>query len=288
MNIKYLGIGFIAVLLMVLLIIGAYIGVLKFNSEEGSKYDFTNKSSESDINPVCSGNVKEFKASLVEPKISPNTKLNLKENNIFVYSITIPGENENFVKYIVERTERYNDKDCYVVGIFPFGSILEQNMSAQQTSYLIYLDRNNGELLKFVIRAFDVKQQKITEIEIKDEMMTELKVALIGGFQFGDLMFTQWMLGLNESFKYKIYGNTTNENKKMGGTIEYNVIGREKIDGRNCFKVEAKILEGNTVSLKKILWIDAEKRVLVKAQTKTPDNLLLMETHLTYTDLWQS
>jgi len=72
------------------------------------------------------------------------------------------------------------------------------------------------------------------------------------------------------------------------GTIEYNVIGREKIDGRNCFKVEAKILEGNTVSLKKILWIDAEKRVLVKAQTKTPDNLLLMETHLTYTDLWQS
>jgi len=101
-----------------------------------------------------------------------------------------------------------------------------------------------------------------------------------------DSIFASWMLALDDNFKWKlIYNKTGVEEETYLGEREFEVIGREEVNNRDCFKVEIKKIRVDSMTnVRKIverryLWIDVEKRILVKRQIMY-ENVLLSEMNL--------
>lgn len=100
-----------------------------------------------------------------------------------------------------------------------------------------------------------------------------------------DYWFRTWMLALDDNVKWQ---KTTEDlfSSDRWDVSDFSVEGREKIGGRECFKVleEEKACQKNSnceMTGKRIYYIDAEKRILMKVQ-KWWENLNIGETKLTY------
>lgn len=94
-------------------------------------------------------------------------------------------------------------------------------------------------------------------------------------------MFATWMLALTDNFKWKVYAKDTSFGKSPNAeTIEYKVVGREKVNGRDCFKVEMQVKNKQMGNEGKIVFfVDVEKRIVAKMQMYQ-DNLLISEMNL--------
>ncbi|CEG11182.1 hypothetical protein MSIBF_A2230006 [groundwater metagenome] len=95
-------------------------------------------------------------------------------------------------------------------------------------------------------------------------------------------MLQPWMLALSKDLKWKDYSNSTSNEKDIKERFEYIVKDIEYVDGRECFKVEMSAfnIEESRVTIKKILWVDINKRVLVKAKTTISNNLEVIAANL--------
>lgn len=109
--------------------------------------------------------------------------------------------------------------------------------------------------------------------------------------------FCTWMLKLNDNFKLLLnYKNELDEGS-YGGKYDHNiqeltVEGREKIDGRECFKVQREyktcFKDGScNIDEKTVYYVDVEKRILVKRDAWL-GNLYRGEVKLIDQNVWKT
>jgi len=83
------------------------------------------------------------------------------------------------------------------------------------------------------------------------------------------IFFKPWMLALDSNWKWSA-GYADRQTDTLYSNYSFEVIGEEKIFGRDSFIVEIKSPEMNSKQ-----WIDKQKRVLLKEETNTYSILIL-------------
>ncbi len=258
---KNIQIGLIVVIVIIILgIIG--IGYTSFNSTDKMKLGVVTTQPESQQEGTIVQSEKEgvdFKFERSGATLQPNIKPQFKVGQKFGYVTTslligTSVRSEDF--YFVKNIERINGTDYYVIFINKTQHMIdpnkhEINMTIQGVSYI---DVNSGEILKIV-------------------MENSLTIEGDKASKFGIEMYAPWTLALKEGIKWIEKFNMTEDKKTYTiGESEYEVIGMEKMNNRKCFKVQitSKKSQGTeqTISAQKTFWIDANERILVKAQTK--------------------
>jgi len=86
-------------------------------------------------------------------------------------------------------------------------------------------------------------------------------------------LFAYWMLGLKENLRWNMYLNATQETAKdeylkVNQKYEFEVIGKEKVNGMLCFKVKMIYIDTDTKEVRYVrnYWIDVERRILIKKE----------------------
>lgn len=162
-----------------------------------------------------------------------NSDVPFKVGDTFSYEFA--GSAKDTDIYTVEGIERINGSDCFVVR-------REYSFTGPSdtihTTERVWYDKDTGRIKKDELSESDILYGEVAESLSSDT-----------------LFFAQWMLSLTDDFKLEIRYNDT---YATAGVLSYEVVGREKIDGRNCFKVKVN---------DRYLWVDAEKRILIKSST---------------------
>lgn len=202
--------------------------------------------------------------------------------------------------FYVEKIEKVDNKDCYVVSTSTTREISaeERNMtsrlSAQQQQRFQNMSQNRQQNTTYY---YNKETGKITEVITKTgsteltftgdmanamlnmgrtftrNLMNATQINAtqnrnMGGRTSLDVpVFSQWMLALNKNFMWSQVVDEQTGGYKVEMT--YKVTGVEKINNRDSFKVEITLLENNKINTKWIVWIDKEKRILVKMQRIT-------------------
>jgi len=118
----------------------------------------------------------------------------------------------------------------------------------------IYIDDDTGK----------IKMIKGEETDGKEINMTgEISSAAIDSISsLGHIPYTYWMLSLTENFKWKEDIHTFKPSEDI--TLEFEVIGIEKEQNRQCFKVKTRYISNGNIEINSLLWIDKEERILIK------------------------
>lgn len=89
-------------------------------------------------------------------------------------------------------------------------------------------------------------------------------------------MFSYWMLGLREGAKWTMRTITAEKGKRETLKTRYNfeVLGRDVVDGRKCFKIKATITDEAAGKVKetRYYWVDVKDRILVKLESYSGKN----------------
>jgi hypothetical protein len=194
-------------------------------------------------------------------------------------------------EFAVEKIERVDGKDCYVVSRVRIMKIsdeekaakrmneemvksMEDYFNSQRTYY--YYDKETGKCI----------MQKYSDINGISKTFTKDWAEY--STRDPAILFSDWMLALNDNFMWEqkaeisdeAQGTTTQE------VFEYTVKGREKVNGRECFKVEInkKIEETSGEKYKTeeidLVWIDVKERIMVKTTVKY-EGVITSEIELT-------
>ncbi|PKP57022.1 MAG: hypothetical protein CVT89_05210, partial [Candidatus Altiarchaeales archaeon HGW-Altiarchaeales-2] len=158
--------------------------------------------------------------------------------------------------FYVEKTEKIDKAENYKI-LYTRNGMSEDNTTAQ-IKYILYVNKENGSMTQFILQLTDEKV-------ILEEYVIFDKV----------YMYSPWMLALTDDLKW----NITTVIETMEKNYNYRVLGREKINARECFKIERIHKTGNIIDEKVILWVDVDKRILVKAE-RYYENLKLGEVNL--------
>ncbi|CEG12744.1 exported hypothetical protein [groundwater metagenome] len=228
--------------------------------------------------------------NLTEPELPPGCER--KNKTTTTNSIT---------EYNVEKMEKAEGKDCYVVSIKLKQDTEEIKKSirkymkdaseeeiekraeqekaiAEQQTTTYYFDKKNGKIMKIVMKMGNTE---MTYTEDLANVMSSMMVT-----SMGLPMLSQWMLGLDENFRW-IQNIEEKGAEKHKAEIEYKFVEIEKANNRECFKVEITFKDkppvksdmDSSIDMKMIVWVDKEKRILVKSQTKS-EGLMTFETNL--------
>lgn len=99
-------------------------------------------------------------------------------------------------------------------------------------------------------------------------------------------MFAYWMLGLKENLKWNMYLNGTEETMKgrylkLHIKYEFEVVGKEKVNNIECFKVKMKYINTDTKKVRYVryYWIDVKRRILIKKE-QFEDGIKMYEINL--------
>jgi hypothetical protein len=94
-------------------------------------------------------------------------------------------------------------------------------------------------------------------------------------------MFAYWMLGLKENLKWNMYITATQDNMVFNVKYEFEVVGKEKVDDIECFKVKMRYVDTDTKKVEetRYYWIDVTRRILIKKEVYK-DSLRLFEQKL--------
>jgi len=188
-----------------------------------------------------------------------------KENKIYNVSVfDKDGEiiGKVNIKYLPKRTGKGINK------IKEERKMIRGNVTETLIRY-IEIDSNTGEIIQ------------IEEIKGDKMIVYPKKIASIMETDF----YASWALRLKENAKWteiiKIKDNISDQSKIIKTT--YFVEGYEEVNGIKCFKVSVNSSEtftsGNvekTQNSTKKLWIDAQKRILIKSETRTKDTYTIM------------
>lgn len=264
----------IAVVGIIILLIG---GVYLISNDKNLAEQPTNNINQNNESSYIENTTKfaaEYDVKISSDKLIPNMKPQFEVGEKFEYKTTtqIQGISTSWRSvYSVDKIERINNTDYYVVVNSQINEMQDPRTSAimniTTTETKSYINKETGEILK-IVSSTDGQE---TIIMGKDAASVS-----------GNGMFSTWMLSLNDNFKWKVNA----EDRSFGmapraETIEYQVTGREKVNKRNCFKVEMKVKSeqrsGDTGKI--IFFVDVEKRIVVKTQVYS-GNLLISETDL--------
>ncbi len=266
-------------IIIVLLSIGGYLilspSEIENNKGNISEYktDLELKDNNFEDNVVIESSEKEAKQTynVFTEKLEKNAEVPFRVGQKLGYEFT--GGEEGKDTYTVEKMERIDGKDNYVIRAETKGLIIisPEDISTFRAVTVYYYNKDTGEITM-------IKKGLEGEGIVKGDK-AKLEVA-------SDSIFAPWMLALDDNFKWKLnYNKTLEEEGTYLGEREFEVIEREKVNGRTCFKVELKKSRMDTMTnIKKIverryLWIDVEKRILVKRQIMY-ENIVISEKNL--------
>lgn len=287
-------------IIAVLVLIGI---VFLLHSGTGTNEEYIEENNESSIYISTEKDISST-VSVSAGKLSPNTKPNFKVGQVFKY---IEKDNSNVdteYTFFVKKIERINKNEHYVIedteirkstSTTEYGAVDETgnfnilniknndlNLNTRILSTItinIYVDANTGNVSLIEVPAIDNSTDTIV-------MKDEAALAFVNGASgVGKLFYGTWMLSLNDNFKWRQEQNASyDQNQEQTYITEYKVLGKEKINDQECFKVEARetftMKEGevNTNS-RNILWIDVNDRILVKLISYS-ENLKTREINL--------
>ncbi len=275
LNIKQIRILIIILIIFVIVLIAGY-SVFNDNpttDNSQDKYNKTDKTPEYEEESVKEASTTSIKVSGTDFK--PNKKPQFKMEERFKYEITSSLGKPRHIGYFIKKTERIDRKDYFVIAITETGEGHDMNTNEivnYSDEMAMYVNKETGEILKMAVQYRDM------EITIKEGMLSAM---LMDKSYFYD----PWMLTLKENINWVQKINMTDEFGSAEGENKYKVMGIEKVNGKNSFKIEIAYMEKNLdtgvneILYKKIHWVDVDKRILVKSQIKS-ENLVVEETNL--------
>lgn len=182
-----------------------------------------------------------------EDELKINAKLPFKVGDKFEYKNIGKDSDVNHI-YIVEEVERIDGRDYYPIRTIAWGKQREfgdkwMEIPKTEGSIWLYYDRESGQ-------AFETKDGKLKSL---------------GSDSRKGLLIEYWMLALNDDFKWERKLNISGLGLDSENKYVYSVLGREKIKGRKCFKVERIFMEikGKNIKERYIFYVDVETRILV-------------------------
>ena len=210
--------------------------------------------------------------SVSEAEIKKNSEISFKVGDKFMYQS--PGYREKDGcqdTFTIERSEKVSGRDAYVV-VNEHNEIYAETLFEKTKHYstddttTYYYDKIDGEVLKIVNDDGEV---------IKDGAENLRATA--------KTFFAYWMLGLADDAKWELSFTQTTSflNMTEHRKDEFRVVGREKVNNRNCFKVEKRIvnIDKNLVEEIDYFWVDVKKRILIKKEFYA-DNVKYFEENL--------
>ncbi len=172
-------------------------------------------------------------------KISKNTGVPLKVGDIYRYNIKRKDGHGRDI-YVVKKLERINNISYYMVQREHYFVNSNEIISI----YKVWFEKESGEVLKLEFDNITIKGE-VAELLISDTWF-----------------FAPWMLALNDSFKLIVKFNSTYT--KRGYKI-YEIVGKEKINGIECYKVKIMTVVDSKVDSVVYFWIDVKRRILIKS-----------------------
>lgn len=243
------------VILVIVLLAGAVIYYGKI-SEQNQKSEYGGEQ-----------NITNFKVDRYGADLKPNTKPQFRVGEKFRYNVTLSKLNNittiGEVIYSVDKIDEIGGVACFVIKEKRKDHCL---ITGNTIAYerMTYIDKETGDILQI-----DITFDSITKTIKKDKASA-----------LGNDMYAPWTLALEEGLKWNEIINVTQEHltERILIESEYEVIGKEKLYNRDCFKIISTIktrvigtgVEKELIT-QKILWVDVEKRILVKAQSITAD-----------------
>jgi hypothetical protein len=184
-----------------------------------------------------------------------NAKVPLKVGKTFIYEVE-ERRGKGTDKYIVEGIEKIGVTDYYLVRRdFHF---IDKSKTIIENTYRAWYSKDTGEVIK--IDFVDFNESQIIEGEVAEFIVSDT------------WNFAPWMLALTDDFEWKWgYKDTYT----TGDQIDYKnfqVVGREEVNGRECFKVKRVTVVNSKIDSEEYWWIDVQKRILI--QTSTGANLI--------------
>jgi hypothetical protein len=239
--------------------------------------------------------INEATTTVYRRKLEKNTKPSFEVGKEYRYNYTNPakisGTNKTVIwttvrEFVVEKIEGIDGRDCYVIsaaekqvyteesrkqaGVYSSEEYLKKSetMTHQQTSWY---DKETGKLTQINhIGPGLLKNDEAEYWELRGVVFTP---------------FSEWMLGLQDDFIWEqksTYLSRGMAPRASNQTVEYRVLGRENVDGRECFKVEINFHEyeeyyDNRENNKAehtytdIIWVDVKERIIVKKEKQYDD-----------------
>lgn len=216
--------------------------------------------------------------------LEKNAALSFKVGKEYTYNVT-EVNSMDIMKYVVEKMEMVDGRDCYAVSEYLRSIISEENkklledhlfgeeikemetMTFRETNYY---DKENGEIMQRILRigpSYRPSYMPPYNVLIpRDQINIDISPVAI---------FSDWMLALKDNLTWEEKSIVDDDQVTVTWSLTYKVKGREKVNGRECFEVERTInattfrktfgdIQEGGPSQKATIWVDVNERITVK------------------------
>lgn len=244
--------------------IGLIIAIVYLSAIGGNVY-FIQKSSlekqeikPADNEPFLKGEIECFEIydgedTCVEKSDFPkNAGIPLRVGRKFIYEVKNSGGSGTDT-YTVEKIENIGGIDYYVVRLDSY--FVDESGTLLNDINKAWYNKNTGEIIK---------------IESKDETGVPIFNPVEGKvaeFMASNWNFAPWMLALTDDFEWNLKYKYNTPYSIGGGYKNYKVIGREKVEDRETFKVKITSVVNSKIDSEEYVWVDAQERILIKTST---------------------
>lgn len=226
----------------VVLVISGVVLLISDHEDRKDNSSTQNELSEENVKLTIGGIFSKVETSSLEFNENPQFKIGEKLEYRGYILMGTSGALNFHDSFYVEKMERINKQDCYKI-IYTNTQIFGDNSTIDIKS-IAYINKN-GNITQYLL-------------QLTDENVILEDYVIFNKFY----LYQPWMLALKDDLKWNI--DVTIEDTKE--KYSYNVIGRENFNGRECFKVERIHKTGDEIDERVVMWVDAEKRILVKSE----------------------
>jgi hypothetical protein len=174
----------------------------------------------------------EWKSNSTSVELQLNAKVPFTVGEKYTYKETNQQQGLIIVAddiYSVEKIERVNGEYCYVVVNKKvnnlFDSVSGEKVQTYEQITTYYYAKDTGNVIKIVTDMGMILTGMPAEMSAKGSM------------------FSPWMLALTKDFKWsQAISLESNTGMKNNVKYDYEVMEIEKVNGRECFKVDAKTI----------------------------------------------
>ena len=154
-----------------------------------------------------------------------------------------------------EIIERYDENQIYETARIEAEMIVHDRFGEKRTTMEIYQEGRENTLIEYTSR--EERGQKVLRTRDEVYLFYPDAAELI---RLQGAALRQSMLGSDISYE------DMTGNKTILDTYEVTLHGREEIDGRPAYNVEMEARERNVAYPRQVVWIDAERYVLLRAE----------------------
>lgn len=203
------------------------------------------------LEKVVSGKESGRQYNVSGGELPKNSEINFKVGQKFVYKSPEDEYGWSMSIYIVESIGKVEGRDCYNV-LGGYETISKGEDVSNTTHYLSY--------------CYDIETGRVLRLKTGDSIIKDGSEDIRATNSF----FAYWMLGLTDEAKWNMQTDITwylkGKEEVKKGKDEFRVIGKERVNNRDSFKVERRIIRENIVSSIEYYWVDVEKRILLRKE----------------------